>query len=194
MNTNKHKNKNSDSIIELLRKDYLSKNAKNLVDKTGKIVQDHISRGLHNSSVCLNMQLGAHYDHIDSLIDYIIESLKRDFPSISLWQCKDRLLAIVDEEYKKLIPFACGFLVNVGLASQSSLGGLERGIDNKKERVKQAVETKCAIIEEQRLATTKALKEKSWYKKAWPYITAIAVILAIIWYVLDLKERFFPGK
>lgn len=176
----------------------MSKNAKSLTNRTGEIVQDHINRGLPNSTMCLNTQLGAHYDHIDSLIDYIIESLKKDFPNIPLGQCKERLLAIVNEEYRKLIPFANSFLVNTGLASQGILRGFETGIDRKKEDVRQAVETKIAIIEEQRLATAETVKKKPWYKKAWLYITAIAVflaaILAIIWYAVDLKERFFPGK
>jgi hypothetical protein len=198
MNTNKHKNKNSDSIIELLRKDYLSKNANNLANKKGEIVQDHISRGLYNSTVCLNEQLGTHYDHIDSLIDYIIESLKNDFPNIPLGQCKDRLLAIIDEEYRKLIPFTNSFLVNAGLASQGNLVGFEKGVNGKKEGVKQAVETKIAIIEEQRKAIAETVKKKPWYKKAWPYISGfvllLAAIFAIAWYALDLKDRFFPRQ
>lgn len=195
MNTNKHKEKDFDSIIELFRMDYSSKNAKILTKRTGEIVQDHISRGLYNSTVCINKQLQAHYDHIDSLIDYIIESLKRDFINIPLEQCKEKLPAIVDSEYKRLVPFANTFLVNAGLASQSILKNFEQGINKKKEKTKQAIKTKIAIIEKQNVATTKG---KPWYKKAWPYIAGIVVflaaILAIVWYAVDLKERFFPRK
>jgi hypothetical protein len=187
--------KDFDSIIELLMRDYLSKNSKILIQRAGEIVQDHINRGLYNSTVCINRQLQVHYDHIDGLIDYIIESLKRDFANISLGQCKEKLLEIVDYEYKKLIPFANVFLVNTDLASQNILKGFERGINNKKEKVKQTIETKVAIIEKQKAIVA---KKKPWYKKAWPYITGaivfIAAILAIIWYVVDLKERLFPGK
>jgi hypothetical protein len=195
MNTNKHKEKESDSIIELLMKDYLSKNTKNLTQRIGEIVQDHINSGLYKSTVCINKQLQAHYDHIDGLIDYVIESLKRDFVNISLWQCKEKLLAIVDNEYKKLIPFANAFLVNTGLASRNILKDFEIGINNKKEKVRQAIETKIAIIEKQK---TVIVKKKPLYKKTWPYIAGaivfIAAILAIIWYIVDLKERFFPGN
>jgi hypothetical protein len=198
MNTNKHKEKDFDSIIELLRKDYLSKNAKNLTKRTGEIVQDHISRGLYNSSVCISKQLHARYDHINSLVDYIIESLEKDFTNVPLEQCKEKLLAIVDEEYKKLGPFVNIFLVNTGLASQSTLKNFEQGINSKKVGVKQAIETKIAIIEKRRSATTKAVKKKPWYEKAWLYIAGIVVflaaILAIVWYAVDLKERFFPRK
>jgi len=198
MDTNKHTKKDFESIIELLKKDYLSKNAKNLTEKTGEIVQDHINRGLYNSTVCINKQLQAHYGHIDSLIDYIIESLKRDFADVPLEQCKERLLAIVDEEYKKLVPFSNAFLVRTGLASQNILKDFEGGINNKKEKVKQAIETKCAIIEKQRLATAKAVKKKPLYKKVWKYIVGIVVflaaILAIVWYAVDLKERFFSQR
>lgn len=198
MDTNKHKEKNFDAVIELLRKDYLSKNANNLADRTGEIVQDHINRGLHNSAICINKQLGVNYGHIDSLIDYIIESLKRDFPNIPLVQCKERLFVIADEEYKKLIPFARNFLVNTGLISESNFGNCEQGINRKKEEAKQAIETKITLIEEQRLAMAETVKKKPCYKKAWPYISGfvllLAAILAIAWYALDLKERFFPRK
>jgi hypothetical protein len=54
--------------------------------------------------------------------------------------------------------------------------------------LKQAIETKVAIIEEQEAVVA---KKKPWYNKAWQYITGaivlIAAILAIIWYVVDLK-------
>jgi hypothetical protein len=198
MNTKKHKEKDFDSIVKLLRRDYLLKNEKNLTQKVGEIVQDHISRGFYNSTVCINKQLHAHYDHIDGLTDYIIESLKRDFANMPLVQFKEKLLAIVDEEYKKLIPFANTFLVKVGLASQNILQNFKEGINSKKGKAKQAIETRLAIMEEQRLTAAKAVKKKPWYKKAWPYITGIvallAAILAIVWYVVDLKEKFFPGK
>lgn len=195
MNTNQHKGKDSDSIIELLMRDYLTKNSKILTERTEEIVQDHINRGLYNSTVCINRQLQVHYNHIDGLIDYIIESLKRDFVNISPGRCKEKLLEIVEYEYKKLIPFANVFLINTGLASQNILKGFERGINNKKEKVKQAIETKVAIIEKQKAVIA---NKKPWYKKARPYITGaivfIAAILAIIWYVADLKERLFPEK
>ena len=86
MNTNKHKEKDFSSIIELLMRDYLSKNTKNLTQRTGEIVQDHINRGLYNSTICINRQLQTHYDHIDGLIDYIIESLKKDFANYPILQ------------------------------------------------------------------------------------------------------------
>ena len=173
----------------------MSKNTKNLTQRTEEIVQDHINSGLYNSIVCINRQLQTHYDHIDGLIDSIIESLKRDFANISLGRCKKKLPEIVDYEYKKLIPFANAFLVNMGLASQNILKDFERGINNKKEKVKQVIETKVAITEKQKAVIA---KKKPWYKKAWPYIAGaivfIAAILAVIWYIVDLKEQFFPGK
>ena len=129
------------------------------------------------------------------MIDYLLESLKRDFPNISLVQCKERLYAIVEEEYRILNPFANQFLINAGLASESILKSFEIGIAGKKEDTKKAVETKIAIIEEQKLANAETIKKKPWYKKLWPYIAAIVFLLvsmlAIIWYVLDLKERIF---
>lgn len=188
MNTNKHK-----EIIELLKKTYLSEKEGVLKNKVGGIVQDHIARGFYNSTMCLSKQLQAHYDHIDNLIDYIIESLKSDFANIPLEQCRETLLTIVDEEYKKLIPFANAFLVKTGLASQNNLSNFEQGVNNRKGKAKQAIETEFVIIENQRLATA-----KPWYKKAWPYIAGaiviVAALLTIIRNSVELKKWFFPSK
>ena len=130
------------------------------------------------------------------MINYLIESIKKDFPNIHLLQCKEKLCAIVDEECKILIPFANKFLVDTGLASESILKGFEKSIiDKKQDDTKQAIGIKIAIIEEQKLANAETIKKKPWYKKLWPYIAAIVFLLvsmlAIIWYVLDLKERMF---
>lgn len=46
------------------------------------------------------------------------------------------------------------------------------------------------------LETAGTAKKTPLYKKAWPYVTGAAIflaaILAIVWYAVDLKERFYP--
>ncbi len=139
-----------DVIVRPLQKDYLLENEDNLKQKTAEIVQDFISRGSANSTDCVSKQLQAHFKHNNKLIDHIIESLKQDFADIPLVNFKEKLFTIVDEEYKKLIPFANSRLVNAGLASPSILKSVERQIGNKKEKAKQTIETRLAISEKQR--------------------------------------------
>jgi len=139
-----------DTIVELLQKDYLLENEDNLKQKTAEIVQDFISRGLANSTACVSKQLQAHFEHINELIDHVIKSLKQDFAGIPLANFKEKLLTIVNEEYKKLIPFAKLRLVNAGLASPSILKSVEQQINKEEERAKQIIETRCAILEKQK--------------------------------------------
>jgi hypothetical protein len=138
------------AIVELLKKDYLSKTENNLKQKTGEIIQDFISQGLYNSEACTGNQLQVHFDHIDKLINHILESLKQDFPDIPLEQVKEKLFTIVDGEYKKLIPLANSHLVSAGLAQQNTLENFERLINGKKEKTKQAIETRLAILEKKK--------------------------------------------
>lgn len=138
------------TIVELLKKDYLLKTENNLKQKIGEIIQDFISRGLYNSNACTGSQLQAHFDHIDKLIDHILESLEQDFPDIPLEQVKEQLFTTVDEEYKKLVPLANSHLVSAGLAQQSNLESFKQLINGKKEKTKQAIETKLAILEKKK--------------------------------------------
>ena len=127
------------TIVELIQKDYLSENEDSLKKKTAEIVQDFISRGLANSTACVSKQLQVHFEHNNKLIDHSIESLKQDFARIPMANFKEKLLAIVDKEYRKLIPFANSYLVNAGLAQSSILKSFEQQINRKKEKAKQAI-------------------------------------------------------
>ena len=141
------------TIVELIQKDYLLENEDDPKQKTAEILQDFISRGLANSTACVSKQLQVHFEHNKNLIDHIIESLKQDFAGIPLANFKEKLITIVDEEYRKLIPFANSYLVNAGLAQSSILKSFEQQINSKKEKAKQAIETKIALLEKQKAAS-----------------------------------------
>jgi len=205
------------TIVELLKKDYLSRTENNLKQKIGEITQDFIDRGFYNSTACTGKQLQAHFDHIDEIIDHILESLKQDFADIPLEQFKEKLLTIVDGEYKKLIPFANSHLVSAGLAQPSILKDFERQINNKKEKAKQTIEIRLAILEKQKAASKnkKEAKEKEgvleakppeilqkilWVmrygRKHWKLILLALFLWGIfVWPKLDFLNRFYhPTK
>jgi cytochrome c-type biogenesis protein CcmH/NrfG len=178
------KKKDFGSIIELLKQDYSLKAEKVLKQKVGEIAQDHINRGLYNSTACISKQLQVYYDHIDSLIDYIVESLKKDLVDIPLDQCKEKLLIIVDEEYKKLGPFANAFLVNTGLASPNTLKDFKQSVDNKRRKSKQAIETKFIMLTEQKSKIDKIKRRKIY----WRMIITLSTILGIVWLIIQICE------
>ena len=147
---NKTEENESGVIVDLLKKDYLLKTEDSFKEETAGIVQDFISRGLYNSTECTSKQLQAHFDHINKLLDHILELLKKDFADIPLKQIKEKLFTITDEEYKKLVPIANSHLVNAGLAQPDILKIVEQQINNKKKKAKQTIETRIAISEKQR--------------------------------------------
>jgi hypothetical protein len=193
------------TIVELIQKDYLLENEDNLKQKIAEIVQDFISRGLANSTACVSKQLQVHFEHNNKLIDHIIESLKQDFVGIPLANFKEKLLTIVDEEYKKLIPFANSCLVNAGLAQWDMLSGYENTINNNKQKAKQIIETAFAISEKQEAATEDkrdganlyeghAIRvSKPWYKKVSATVIALIIFLAALTTLILNFDKIIEG-
>jgi len=155
-------NKDCDAIVDLLKKDYLLRTKADLNRRIGEVVQDFVSRGLYNSTACIGRQLQIHFEHKTRLTEHIIESLTKDFPSTSPCHLRESLDKVLDEEYKKLVPFANSFLVSAGLAQENILRSIECGIDGKKAEAKQAIETRLAVLEKQGLLG----KSTGGYEKA----------------------------
>jgi hypothetical protein len=200
INAPKRENK-STNIVELLKKDYLLKTEDNLKQKIAKIAQDFTSRHLANTTACINAQLQVHFEYNNKLIDHIIESLKQNHAATPLDKFKDKLLTVVDEQYKKLPSFANSRLVDAGLAQLSMFKEYEREINNKKQKAKQTVEATCAIFEKQKAAPEDkrdGKKEyegrtirvpKPWYKKIWvKIIGGLGVLVLITTLLLNLKS------
>ncbi len=189
--------KDHDTAVELLKKDYLLKTEDNLKQKIGEIVQDFITRGLYNSTACTGKQLQAHFDYIDSLIEHIIKSLEPSFANIPLGQFKEKLLTIVDEEYKKLVPFANSHLVTAGLAQPNILKGFEIQINDKKEKTRQSIETRFAILEKQEETLEpkppEFLQKLLWilmYGRKYWWLLFLAVLVFSFLYILPRLNLF----
>lgn len=194
--------KEYDSIIELLKKDYLSKTKDELKQKTAKIEQDFISQGLTNdqglasSTYCIDQQLKVHFEYNNKLIDYIIKSLEQEFAHIPLENFQNKLLTTTQEEYKKLFSVSGKYLVRTGLASERSIKRHKQQINREMAKTKTRIEIQCAIHSKKQNKGSVVKTSKPLRKKVWPYIigalTFLATILAILWYTIDLKQKFFP--
>lgn len=137
------------TIVELLKKEYLLKTDNELRQKTSEIAQDFVNRHLSNTTVSISNQLQVHYEHNIKLIDYIIESLNKKFADIPLVSFKEKLLTVIDEEYKRIISFGQSLFINAGLAQPNILKSFKHQINKKKESAKQSIEIRCAISEKQ---------------------------------------------
>jgi hypothetical protein len=162
------KENESGTIVELLKKDYLLKNEDNLKQELAKVAQDFVSRGLYNSTVCTGKQLQVHFNHLENLFNYIIESLKKDFADIPLSNFKEKLFTIVDEEYKKLIPLAYSHLVQAGLAQKNILKCIEQQVNKKRDKTKQSIVTKFAIFEKQKAVSKEKIRPEGTVKESSP--------------------------
>lgn len=155
---------NCDDVVDLLVKKYWSESKSELDQKIAQIAQDFISRKLFNNTVRISKQLHTEYEFVQKLIEQIIESLKQDFSHIPLATCKDKLLSIVEIEYKKLIPKTTARLVEGNLAQKGMLENYGKGILAEMEKAKAKIEIQCAILEKEKMAAKNRGDGEKWYQ------------------------------
>jgi ElaB/YqjD/DUF883 family membrane-anchored ribosome-binding protein len=172
-----------ENVVELLVKEYFAKYRSDLNRKIGSITAEFIRRGLSNSSGMVTEQMGAEFWYLDGLVNYVIGSLKEKFHHISLFDCKDKLVAILDTEYKRLIPKANSLLVKAGLANQANLDRLQKRILGELERAKEKIEIQCAILEKERAASIERGNGEKPSQNLALKAATITLIVAVITFV-----------
>lgn len=186
--------KEYDSIVELLRKDYLLKTDDDVKQKIATAAQNMVDRGLSNSTVSINAQLKPRLEQIKNLFDCLIDSLQSKFAYIPLGKFRNKLLVIAQEEYKKLSSVPTALLVQAGLASQDLIKQYEQKIKQEMSKTKTRIETQCAISEsiihgEKRNKGDAIRAHKPWYKKVYTLIVALIIVLvALTTLILNLNN------
>lgn len=187
---------NCDDVVDLLVKKYWSEVKSELDQKIAQIAQDFISRKLFNSTVRISKQLHTEYEFLQKLIEQIIESLKQDFSHIPLATCKDKLLSIVEMEYKKLIPRTTSRLVKANLGQKGILEQYKKGITDEMGKSKEKIEIQCAISEKEKV-DVKSDGEK-WYQSRTiqaALITAgVLLVVSIVGWLIILYVNKSDGR
>jgi hypothetical protein len=186
------KRKNCEKIINHLIQEYHSNHRKEAKNQIGKVSADHISRGWANSTVVVNGKLSVEYSYIDKLVDFLFQSMEKDFPTLSLEECKDILINVIATEYKKLLPCANNWLREANLLQHSMLKQYETGIHKRLEETKKNIENRCELSSEKQ-------KQKKWWHdptNQWIVKIAVAVFAIIItiigWFVVGLFTKPEP--
>lgn len=169
---------NCDEIIDLLVKDFWSKYKSELNQNIANIVQDFIKRHLSNSTIRISKQFHTEFEYVNKLIDYIIGSLEKDYSHIPLEECKNKLLDIVDSEYKRLIPKATSRLVEATIFSEGEEKQFKKGILDEMEKSKERIQIRCALSEKAKVAV-KPVNEK-WYQSRTIQAAIITGIFMLI--------------
>ena len=146
---------NCDDVVDLLVKKYWSESKSELDQKIAQIAQDFIGNKLFNSTRRVSKQVHTEFEYVQKLIEYIFESLKQDFSNITLTSCKDKLLSIVESEYKKLIPRTISRLVESNLGQKSMLENYEKGILDEMQKAREKIEIQCALLEKEKAGCQK---------------------------------------
>jgi hypothetical protein len=166
--------KKCEKIINSLIQEYHSRYRQEANQRIAEVAQDHISRGFANSTVVVTKKLAVEYNYIDKLVDFLFQSLEKDFPKFPLKACKEILIRAAEVEYKKLPTKVNSWLMQACMAQQEIIKQYEDGILKGLEATKKKIENRCA------LSTEKRVQKKWWKDPKWIIGTVIAVIMLIL--------------
>ncbi len=167
------KRKKCEKIINSLIGEYHSHYRKEADNQTGKVDIDHISRGFPNSTAAVNGKLTVEYEYINKLVDFLFQSLEKDFPKYPLKSCREFLIRAVEVEYKKLPPTVNTWLMQACMAQQGTIKQYENGISKKLEETQKNIENRCKLLTEKK-------NQKKWWKDPKWIITTIIAIIGIV--------------
>lgn len=101
------------TIVESLYKDFSLRNEKQLQTQKALTSEDYSGRAFYNSAH-IQAIVKVELDYIQRLMDHLLERIETDFPNIPLDNFKQKITAIISQEYDRAIPvlqdFAKGIL------------------------------------------------------------------------------------
>jgi len=165
--------KKCEKIINHLIQEYHSRYRQEANQRIAEVAQDHISRGLANSTVVVTKKLAVEYKYINRLMDFLFQSLEKDFPKIDLKSCEGFLVRVVEVEYKKLPPTANTWLMQARMAQQGIIKQYENGTLKRLEETKKNVENRCELSNEERG------QRKWWHERTNQWIVGIIVMILL---------------
>jgi hypothetical protein len=170
------KRKKCEKIIKRLVQEYHSRHRQEAKQIIAKIAQDHISRGLSGSTVVVTKKLAVEYNYIGKLVDFLLQSLEKDFPKFPSKACKEILINTVEAEFKKLPAIANNWLMEANFLQPDMIKQYGNGISKRLEETKKNIENRCELSNEKRG------QKKWWHKRTNQFIvtTVIAVIMLIL--------------
>jgi len=168
--------KKCDKIIKRLIQEYHSRHRQEAKQIIAKVAQDHISRGLPGSTVVVTKKLAVEYNYIDKLVDFLFQSLEKDFPKFPSKACKEILINTVEAEFRKLPAIANNWLMEANFLQPDMIKQYGNGISKRLEETKKNIENRCELSDEKRG------QKKWWHKRTNQFIvtTVIAVIMLIL--------------
>jgi len=172
------KKKKCEKIINRIVEKYHSRHRQEANRKITEVAQEHISTGLSNSTIVVTKKLAVKYDYVDKLIDFLFQSLEKDFPNLPPKACKAATINSVEVEYKKLLSKANTWLIHASLTQPEMFEQYEKSILKKLEETKKSLENRFA------LSTEKRTQRKWWKDPKW----IIGTIIAIIGIIIGIKQ------
>jgi len=169
-------------IIVRLANDFWAKQKGELTKKVGEISQDFIDKGLYKSTARVGKLVHIHYDYIAKLLDFLIQSLEKDYQHLSPIKCKPHLLDIVEREFANLTCKVPGWLHESQLLDKGTRISFEDSVQKKKKEVKGHLENR------------RSLWEQRWNKRRrfWRNSTFWAATGVIVMIILAVLSWFVP--
>jgi hypothetical protein len=178
------KSKKCEKVINRLVQEYHSRHSQKARQEIAKVDIDYISRGLPNSSAVVTGKLVIEYDYIDRLVDFLFQSLEKDYPHFPRKVCKEFLINVVEVEYKKLLPLVNTWLMQACFAQLPEQ--YRKDILGRLEQTKNNIENRCELYSEKKFLWIGLKKE---YKFSITIVIAIiSITVNVLQYSSSLRE------
>ncbi len=140
-------------LIEQLKNDYERGHYENLQQSLGLISQDHISRGLVNSTTHATARWAAHDGYVRELIEHLLNSLEDKGKTIHRSGLRRTMLSLVESEYNRVKGDVLQTLINAGQHDPNIMRQYESKVDRSIQEAKAEID--------RRLSPHEALKNRT---------------------------------
>lgn len=172
-------------IISGLVSEFWAENGDTLKKDCGHVQQDLISSGRFNTTRKVSKLLELHYQYLNIIVDFLTDSIEKNYAQLRPAKCKKYLVQIVDSEYENLGRKVPDWLHSSQILDEKTLAMYEDGVIAEKEKSRASLENKCALWEER----WKRKRRKRSVKILFLAITAI-LIPVLGWFV----PKWISGK
>jgi len=176
-------------IVSRLAREFSANNKDALTKETSRAQQDLIDRGLFNSTVKVSKLLELHYQYLDGLLDFLTDSIEKNYPEFRPTKCTRHIVQIVEKEYEKLKNKVPGWLHESQLFDKGISESFNQSVITKKNEAIEGLENKCALWEK------RWKQRRKWYHDPkWIITIIITIIIAVIGWILQGKNHELKSK
>ncbi len=173
-----------EKLIDNLVNDFWFSNRQKLEHEEGDITQEFVNRNMMNTTTRVSALIELNKKHLKQLVEDVFERLMKGFLRTSPEKTKYYILKVLEAEYEKLNNKIPRWLHESGQLRE--LNRFQDSVNSYMTKVKEGVENRCFLWEEQRR------QRKKWWQE-YPLFIAIFAVCISIYSAFLSREEFIAA-